>query len=232
MNSARTDSKLQLIAGRADAFPSRRLGAEVFPALLRDGTLRKYRKKQVIFTQGEPAEEVFCIEKGRVQISVASRQGKEAVIAELDAGSFFGQGCLTGRRLRLATATASTDCSVVRIGKAAMGRALRDSPEFSAMFISYLLSRNIRVEEDLLDQLFNTSEKRLARLLLLQANFGTDAQAKCVIPRISHETLAKMVGTTRSRVSFFMNKFRRLGLIDYNGKLMVSRSLVSVVLHD
>lgn len=232
MNRARTDSKLQLIPGRADAFPSRRLGAEVLPAFVRDGTFRKYRKKQTIFAQGEPAEEVFCIQNGRVQISVASGQGKEAVIAVLDAGNFFGQGCLTGQRLRVATATASTDCSVVRIGKAAMGRALRDNSELSAMFISDLLSRNIRVEEDLLDQLFNTSEKRLARLLLLQANFGPDALQQRVIPRISHETLASMVGTTRSRVSFFMNKFRKLGFIDYDRELEVRKSLVSVVMRD
>ena len=185
-----------------------------------------------MYAQGGPADEIFYIQKGRVQISAVSKQGKEAVIAVLVAGDFFGQGCLAGQLSRVSTATAATDCSILRLGKAATIRALHDDPEFSAMFIAYLLSRNIRVEEDLLDQLFNTSEKRLARLLLLQADFGKDRQRERVIPKISQETLAEMVGTTRSRVSFFMNKFRKLGLIAYNGELEVRSALISIVLRD
>ncbi len=185
-----------------------------------------------MYAQGEPADEIFYIQKGRVRLSVLSKQGKEAVIAALDPGNFFGQGCLAGQPLRVSTATAMTDCSILRLGKAAMMRALDENPEFSGKFIAYLLSRNIRVEEDLLDQLFNTSEKRLARLLLLQANFDKDGKQERVIPKISQETLAEMVGTTRSRVSFFMNKFRKLGFIAYNGEMEVRRSLLSVVLRD
>jgi CRP/FNR family cyclic AMP-dependent transcriptional regulator len=196
------------------------------------GTSKEYQKKQVIFAQGTRADEVFFIQKGRVKLSVASKQGKEAVIAILGAGSFFGEGCLAGQPLRIATATAVTDCSALRLQKEATIRALRNNPGFSEMFIGYLLSRNIRVEEDLVDQLFNSSEKRLARLLLLLANFGKDGRHEQVIPKISQETLADMIGTTRSRVSFFMNRFRKLGFIHYNRGLEVHSSLLSIVLHD
>ena len=202
-------------------------------AIIEDqGTSKDYRKKQTLFTQGAPADAIFYIQKGRVKLSVVSNEGKEAVVAILGAGDFFGEGCLAGQPLRIATATAATDCSTLRLDKAATIRALHDHPEFSEMFIAHLLSRNIRIEEDLIDQLFNSSEKRLARLLLLLANFGKDGQQQLVIPKMSQETLAEMIGTTRSRVSFFMNKFRKLGFIEYNGDLEVHSSLLSVVLHD
>ena len=196
------------------------------------GTSKEYRKKQALFTQGAPADAIFYIQKGRVKISVVSQEGKEAVVAILGVGDFVGEGCLAGQPLRIATATAATDCSTLRLDKAATIRALHDNPEFSAIFITHLLSRNIRIEEDLIDQLFNSSEKRLARLLLLLANFGKEGQQQLVIPKMSQETLAEMIGTTRSRVSFFMNKFRKLGFIEYNGELEVHSSLLSVVLHD
>jgi CRP/FNR family transcriptional regulator, cyclic AMP receptor protein len=196
------------------------------------GTNKEYRKKQTLFTQGAPADAIFYIQKGRVKISVVSNEGKEAVVAILGVGDFVGEGCLAGQPLRIATATAATDCSTLRLDKAATIRALHDNPDFSAIFINHLLSRNIRIEEDLIDQLFNSSEKRLARLLLLLANFGKDGQQQLVIPKMSQETLAEMIGTTRSRVSFFLNKFRKLGFIEYNGELEVHSSLLSVVLHD
>ena len=175
---------------------------------------------------------MFYIQRGRVKLSVVSKQGKEAVIAILGVGDFFGEGCLAGQPLRMATASAMTDCSTLRLEKAATLRALRNDPGFSQTFIAYLLSHNIKVEEDLVDQLFNSSEKRLARVLLLLANFGKDGKQELVIPKMSQETLAEMIGTTRSRVSFFMNRFRRLGFIDYNGELAVHSSLLSIVLHD
>jgi CRP/FNR family cyclic AMP-dependent transcriptional regulator len=196
------------------------------------GTSKNYRKKQVVFTQGASADDVFYIQKGRIKLSVISKQGKEAVVAILGVGDFFGEGCLAGQPLRMATATAMTDCSTLRLEKAATIRALHNHPSFSATFIAYLLSHNIKVEEDLVDQLFNSSEKRLARLLLLLANFGKDGKQEPVIPKMSQETLAEMIGTTRSRVSFFMNKFRRLGFIHYNDGLEVHSSLLSIVLHD
>jgi len=196
------------------------------------GTSREYRKKQIVFAQGAPANEMFYIQKGRVKLSVVSEQGKEAVIAILGEGEFFGEGCLAGQPLRIATASAVTDCALVRLRKAATIRALHNNPGFSELFIAYLLSRNIRVEEDLVDHLFNSSEKRLARLLLLLANFGKDGKQEVVIPKMSQETLAEMIGTTRSRVSFFMNKFRKLGFIHYNGGLAVHSSLLSIVLRD
>ncbi len=196
------------------------------------GTARQYRKKQIVFAQGAPADELFYIQKGRVKLSVVSKQAKEAVIAILGEGEFFGEGCLAGQPLRIATASAVTDCSTLRLYKAATIRALHNNPGFSEMFIAYLLARNIRVEEDLVDHLFNSSEKRLARLLLLLANFGKDGKPEPVIPKVSQETLAEMIGTTRSRVSFFMNKFRKLGFIHYNGGLAVHSSLLSIVLHD
>jgi len=196
------------------------------------GTSREYRKNQIVFAQGAPADEVFYIQNGRVKLSVVSEQGKEAVIAVLGVGDFFGQGCLVGQPLRIGTASAVTDCSILRLQKAATIRALHNNPGFAEVFITYLLSRNIRVEEDLADQLFNSSEKRLARLLLLLVNFGKDGKREPVIPKMSQETLAEMIGTTRSRVSFFMNKFRKLGFIHYNGGLQVHSSLLSIVLRD
>jgi len=196
------------------------------------GTSKEYRKKQTVFAQGTVADAIFYIQKGRVKISVVSKEGKEAVVGILGAGDFIGEGCLAGQPLRIATATAATDCSTLRLDKTATIRGLHDHPEFSEMFIAHLLSRNIRIEEDLIDQLFNSSEKRLARLLLLLANFGKEGQQQIVLPKMSQETLAEMIGTTRSRVSFFMNKFRKLGFIEYNGKLEVHSSLLSVVLHD
>jgi len=175
---------------------------------------------------------VYYIQKGKVKLTVVSKRGKEAVIAILGAGDFFGEGCLAGQIVRMATASAITDCSIVHLGKADLIRVLRDQPAFSEMFLHYMLSRNIRIEEDLVDQLFNSSEKRLARVLLLLANFGKEGKPETVIPSMSQETLAEMIGTTRSRVSFFMNKFRKLGFISYNGHLEVHSSLLNVVLHD
>jgi CRP/FNR family cyclic AMP-dependent transcriptional regulator len=195
-------------------------------------TVASYRKNQKIFSQGEPADSVFYIQKGKVQVRVISEEGKEAVVALHGNGDFFGEGCLTSQPLRLATASAMTDCVVMRLDKAAVVRMLRDEPKFSEMFMAYILARNARVEEDLVDQLFNSSEKRLARVLLLLANFGKEGKPEPVIAKISQETLAEMVGTTRSRVSTFMNKFRKLGFIEYNGDLAVHNSLLNVVLHD
>ena len=188
--------------------------------------------QQIVFSQGDPADAVFCIQKGKIQLKVLSQQGKEAILAILGVGDFFGEGCLAGQPLRMSTAVAVTECSVLRIEKSAMIAALQDEPVFSALFIAYLLTRNVRIEEDLIDQLFNSSEKRLARLLLLLANFGKEGKPEPVIPKVSQESLAAMIGTTRSRVSFFMNKFRKLGFIEYNGSLRVHSSLLHVVLHD
>jgi CRP/FNR family cyclic AMP-dependent transcriptional regulator len=185
-----------------------------------------------IFTQGDPANAVFYIQEGRVKVTVVSRQGKEAVIAILGPGDFFGEGCLPGQVTRMASATAMSECSIMRLEKAALIRVLREEPDFSEMFLMHVLSRNIRIEADLVDQLFNSSEKRLARVLLLLANFGKAGEPQAVIPKISQETLAEIVGTTRSRVSFFMNRFRKMGFIDYNGGLEVHSSLLNVILHD
>ena len=196
-------------------------------------TVAKYRKDQVIFSQGDPADAVFYVQKGRVKVTVVSDRGKEAVVAILGADAFCGEGCLAGQPRRIATVTAMTECTIMRLQKASILRVLHDEPGFSEIFISHLLARTIRVEEDLVDQLFNSSEKRLARLLLLLANFGKEGTPEPMIAKISQETLADMIGTTRSRVSFFMNKFRRLGFVDYNGSgLEVHSSLLSVVLHD
>ena len=188
--------------------------------------------QQIVFSQGDPADAIFCIQKGKTQLKVLSQQGKEAILAILGVGDFFGEGCLAGQPLRMSTAVAVTECSVMRIEKSAMIAALQDEPVFSALFIAYLLTRNVRIEEDLIDQLFNSSEKRLARLLLLLANFGKEGKPEPVVPKVSQESLAAMIGTTRSRVSFFMNKFRKLGFIEYNGGLRVHSSLLHVVLHD
>ncbi|MGA3185697.1 MAG: Crp/Fnr family transcriptional regulator [Bryobacteraceae bacterium] len=192
----------------------------------------KYAAHKPIFSQGEPAESIFYIEKGRVKVTVVSQRGKEAVIAILGVGDFFGEGCLAGQPLRMATITAMVDCTVVRIDKEATIRVLRADPSFSELFLAHMLSRNIRMEEDLVDHLFNSSEKRLARVLLLLANFGKESKPDLVIAKISQETLAEMIGTTRSRVSFFMNKFRKMGFIKYNGHLEVHSSLLNIVLHD
>jgi CRP/FNR family cyclic AMP-dependent transcriptional regulator len=189
-------------------------------------------KQHSVFTQGEAADAVFYLQDGQVKLTVVSAQGKEAVIAILAPRSFLGEGCLAGQPLRMATATTLTDCTLMRIEKQAMLWVLHAEPAFSALFMAYLLSRNSRIEADLIDQLFNSSEKRLARVLLLLAHFGKEGKAEPVIPQISQETLAEMIGTTRSRVNFFLNKFRKLGFIDYNGELRVHSSLLNVVLHD
>ena len=195
-------------------------------------SVSSYRKNEKVFSQGDPADAVFYIQKGKVKICVVSEEGKEAVVALHGDGDFFGEGCLNGHSLRVATAVTVTECVAMRLEKAAIVRVLHDEPKFSEMFMSFLLSRNARVEEDLVDQLFNSSEKRLARVLLLMANFGKEGRPEPVIAKISQETLAEMVGTTRSRVSMFMNKFRKLGYIEYNGTLEVHNSLLNVVLHD
>jgi CRP-like cAMP-binding protein len=210
---------------------------KVFLARVGNGrSMAEYHKKQVVFAQSDPADAIFYIQKGKVKLTVVSDNGKEAVIAILGIGDFLGEGCLAGRSLYLSTATAMSECSIVRLQKSGMIRLLHDEPAFSELFVSYLLSRNIRIEEDLVDQLFNSSEKRLARVLLLLANFGKEGKPEPVIARISQETLAEMIGTTRSRVSFFMNKFRKLGFIEYNGEvhggLHVHSSLLNMVLHD
>jgi CRP-like cAMP-binding protein len=191
-----------------------------------------YPKGTIVFSQGQPSDAVMYIQKGGIKISVLSRTGKEAVVAMLGPGDFFGEGALTGQPIRIGTATATTAATVVVIEKGAMLRLLRDEPIFSERFISYMLERNLRIEADLVDQLFNSSEKRLARTLLLLARYGDHEGPEQRIPKISQETLAEMVGTTRSRVNFFMNKFRDLGFIEYNGELKVNTSLLSVVLHD
>ena len=196
-------------------------------------TIFKYKKGHALFVQGGPADAVFYIRNGKVKITVVSEQGKEAVVAIRGPDEFCGEGCLTGQMRRPATAAAMTECEIMRLEKATMIRVIHDEPAFSEMFVSHLLARTIRVEEDLVDQLFNSSEKRLARALLLLANFGKDARREPVIAKVSQETLAEMIGTTRSRVSYFMNKFRKLGLIDYNGHhLEVHASLLNLVLHD
>jgi CRP/FNR family cyclic AMP-dependent transcriptional regulator len=195
-------------------------------------TISKYRTDQTVFPQGSPADAVFYIQKGKVKITVVSEQGKEAVVAVLGPDEFCGEGCLTGQPRRMATAVAMTECEIMRLEKAAMIRVLHEEPAFSEMFVAHLLARTIRVEEDLVDQLFNSSEKRLARALLLLANFGKDGRPERIIAKVSQETLAEMIGTTRSRVSHFMNKFRKLGFIEYNGHMEVHSSLLNVVLHD
>jgi CRP/FNR family cyclic AMP-dependent transcriptional regulator len=195
-------------------------------------TISKYRAQQVVFSQGDVADSVLYVQKGKIKLTVVSSQGKEAVVALLGVDEFCGEGCLAGQTRRIATAIAMTECEIMRLDKAALLRVLREEPSFSEMFVSHLLARSIRVEADLVDQLFNSSEKRLARALLLLANFGKEGRPEPIIAKISQETLAEMIGTTRSRVSFFMNKFRRLGFITYNGHMEVHSSLLSVVLAD
>ena len=194
--------------------------------------ISKHSKKEVIFAQGDDADAVFYIKKGKVKVAVISKQGKEAVVALLGPNEFVGEGCLIGQPKRLATASAMTECETMRVAKTEIQRVIHEEPAFSEMFVSHILERNARVEEDLVDQLFNSTEKRLARLLLLLANFGKEGRPEPVLAKISQETLAEMIGTTRSRVSHFMNKFRELGFIDYNGHLEVHTSLLGVLLAD
>jgi CRP/FNR family cyclic AMP-dependent transcriptional regulator len=204
-----------------------------FLAVVGEGrSIGEYRKDQIVFSQGDPADAVFYIQSGKVKVTVVSEQGKEAVVAMLGTNQFFGEGCLAGQAQRIATVAAMIDSVIVRLEKAAILRVIQQESAFSEMFIAHLLARAIRVEADLVDQLFNSSEKRLARMLLLLANFGKEEKPEPILAKISQETLADMIGTTRSRVSFFMNKFRKLGLIDYNGSIEVHSSLLNVVLHD
>ena len=210
---------------------------ETFLSTINGGRkIEAFAKKQTIFAQGDSSDAVFYIRRGKVRLTVVAKSGKEATTGILNEGDFFGEGCLTGQPLRLCSATAMTDCSVMKIDKKSMMEVLHREHAFSDMFVAYLLTRNIRYEEDLVDQLFNSSEKRLARVLLLLAHFGKDGKQETVIPKMSQETLAEMIGTTRSRVSFFMNRFRKLGFIDYaggaDGGLQVHSSLLNVVLHD
>ena len=206
---------------------------KIFLAKVGEGrSIRTYRKGEIVFSQGDPANEVFYIQKGKVKVTVISEQGKEAVVAILEGDEFFGEGCLAGQAQRISTVAALSESVIVQLDKAAIVRVIHEEPAFSEMFIAHILGRNIRVEADLVDQLFNSSEKRLARLLLLLANFGKEGKPEPIIAKISQETLAEMIGTTRSRVSFFMNKFRKLGFIHYNGGIAVHSSLLNAVLHD
>ncbi|MGA9511110.1 MAG: Crp/Fnr family transcriptional regulator [Candidatus Sulfotelmatobacter sp.] len=211
--------------------------SDTFLATIGEGrNILSVKKKKKIFAQGDAADAIFYVQKGKVRLTVVSHSGKEATIAILSAGDFFGEGSLAGQLLRMGSAAAMTDCEILRVDKKTMIDALHLQPAFSEMFVAYLLARNIRYEEDLVAQLFNSSEKRLARVLLLLAHFGKEGIPETVVPKISQETLAEMVGTTRSRVSFFMNRFRKLGFIDYSGgtegALQVHSSLLNIVLHD
>src|SRR3989475_4685597 len=195
-------------------------------------TITQCQKDHTIFSAGQPSDAIFYLQKGRVKLTVTSEQGKEAVLAILAPGNFFGEACLTGQTVRMATATSMAPCSILRIEKAEMLRVLQEEHTLSGLFIAHLLTRNMRIEEDLVDQLFNSSEKRLARALLLLAHYGNSGKPESVVPEVSQQILAGMIGTTRSRVSFFMNRFRKLGFIKYNGGLKVHSSLLNVVLHD
>jgi CRP-like cAMP-binding protein len=221
------------VAGAAEIL--RKFNPQTFLSTIDGGRkIASFGKKQVIFAQGDSSNAVFYIQKGKVKLTVLAKSGKEATIGILNEGAFFGEGCLTGQPSRLCSATAMTECSVMRIEKKSMVDVLHQERTFSELFVAYLLTRNIRYEEDLVDQLFNSSEKRLARILLLLAHFGKDGKSEVAIPKISQETLAEMVGTTRGRVSFFMNRFRKLGFVDYDGGsgLQVHSSLLNIVLHD
>lgn len=207
--------------------------AKLFLASVGDGRRSvKYKAKDIIFSQGAAANAVYYLEKGSVQITIVSDQGKEGVIATLGAGDFFGEGCLAGQELYLATASALKQTTAITVDKATMIRVLHEQPAFSEMFMSFLLARNIQIESDLVDQLFNSSEKRLARVLLLLSNFGKEGKLEAVVPRVSQEALAARIGTTRSRVNFFLNKFRKLGLIEYNGEIKVHSALLNIIVHD
>ena len=213
--------------------PQPRFNPKAFLAKVGEGrSIRTYDAGQIVFSQGDPADAVFYIQDGEVKLTVVSEQGKEAVVAILTGHVFFGEGCLAGQPRRIATATAMAPSVIARLEKAAILGVIYEEPAFSELFISHLLERAIRVEADLVDQLFNSSEKRLARILLLLANFGKEGKPEPIVAKISQETLAQMVGTTRARVSFFMNKFRRLGFIEYNGRIEVHSSLLNVILHD
>jgi CRP/FNR family cyclic AMP-dependent transcriptional regulator len=215
------------------ATTKREFNPRTFLATIGDGRkILTVPKKQSIFTQGDVADAVFYIQKGKVKLTVVSKAGKEATIGILDEGNFLGEGVLAGQLVRMGSAFAVTDCELLRVDKRAMMDAVHREQSFSDMFVAHLLARNVRYEEDLVDHLFNSSEKRLARLLLLLAHFGKEGIPETVVPKISQETLAAMIGTTRSRVSFFMNRFRKLGFIHYNGGLQVHSSLLNVVLHD
>jgi CRP/FNR family cyclic AMP-dependent transcriptional regulator len=217
----------------AVATNEREFDPNIFLATIGDGRkLVAVLKKQRIYTQGDLADAVFYVQKGKVRLTVVSKSGKEATIGIVSERNFFGEGALAGQLLRMGSAVAMTDCELLRVDKKVMISVLHREHTFSDMFVSYLLARNIRYEEDLVDQLFNSSEKRLARILLLLAHFGKETIPDAVIPPISQETLAEMIGSTRSRVSFFMNRFRKLGFIEYNGGLKVHSSLLNVVLHD
>jgi len=206
---------------------------EIFLSVVGKGkTVSEYRKGQVIFAQGDVADSIYYLQRGRVKVVVLSEQGKEAVVGLIEAGQFFGEGCMSGQELRIATTTTMEACLITAIKKSAMLAVIEKEPKFSALFMQHLLTRNSRVEEDLIDQLFNSSEKRLARLLLLLANFGKEVHPRPIDPNINQETLAEMIGSTRSRVSYFMNKFRKLGLISYNGKIEVHQSLLNAVLYE
>jgi len=207
--------------------------SNVFLTKFSSGTsIIEYRANGRIFVQGDPADALLYIKEGKVKVSVVSRQGKEAVVAILKDGDFFGEGCLAGQQVRMATAVAISECSITKVNKPVVVRLLHEEPSFANLFMAHLLSRNIKIEEDLVDQLFNSSEKRLARVLLILANFGKEGAPQTAVPKISQETLAGMVGTTRSRVNVFMNRFRKLGFIEYNGGLKIHSSLLNVVLHD
>jgi CRP/FNR family cyclic AMP-dependent transcriptional regulator len=206
---------------------------KLFLAKVGEGrSIARYSKDEIVYSQGDPADAVFFIQRGKVKISVVSEQGKEAVVSILAANEFFGEGCITGQPFRMATVSTMSDSLIARLEKAAIVRVIHDEPAFSEMFIAHLVGRAIRFEADLVDQLFNSSEKRLARLLLLLANFGKEGKPEPILAAISQETLAEMIGTTRSRVSFFMNKFRKLGFIQYNGHIEIHSSLLNMVLHD
>jgi CRP/FNR family transcriptional regulator, cyclic AMP receptor protein len=210
-----------------------RFNPKIFLAKVSNGkTMLTSPKRQIIFSQGDAADAVFYIQKGRIKLSTLSQEGKEAVVAILEPGNFLGEGCLAGQLVCMTTATSLENSTLVRIDKQAMIDVLRNEPAFSELFLTHLLYRNIRTQEDLVDQLFNSSEKRLARILLLLAHFGKEGKPEPMIAKVSQETLAEMIGTTRSRVSFFMNKFRKLGFLDYNGGIHVHSSLLNVVLHD
>ena len=213
--------------------PKDSFDSQLFLAKMGEGkTILEFEKNQNVFKQGDAADTVYYIQKGRVKLTVLSDQGKEAVVGILEPGQFFGEGCMNGHKLRISTTSAMEHCVITAITKTAMIATLHDEPAFSELFTAYLLTRNSRIEEDLIDQLFNSSERRLARMLLVLANFGKESSPQPISPNINQETLAEMIGTTRSRVSFFMNKFRKLGLITYNGHIEVNSSLLSAVLHD
>ena len=192
----------------------------------------KYPKDQIVYAQGDAADSVLYVQSGKIKVTVVSEAGKEAVVAVLVPGSFCGEECLTGHKMRITTVTTLTECGLIRMAKASIVRALHDDPEFSELFTTYLMERNIRVQEDLVDQLLNSTEKRLARLLLILANYGKEDRPDPIVPKINQETLAEMIGTSRTHVNFFMNKFRQLGFIEYNGDIKVNRSLLNMLLHE